>query len=202
MKKNVMMRIASFLLVAVLITTCGISGTYAKYTTTESGSDMARVAKWDIKLEGQQMKDGTFTFDLFNTVLDTDKATETDVKSRDDKTVVAPGTQGSFEINLGNDSEVNAKYSVAFTVVNTNNIPLQYSIDNGTNWTSDITSLKVTDKAINMDAVDTVTVLWKWVYENGTGDTLVANDIADTNLGYDGTATVTVTATVTATQVD
>lgn len=50
MKKNKMMRIASVLLVAVLISTCAISGTFAKYITKASGEDQARVAKWGILL--------------------------------------------------------------------------------------------------------------------------------------------------------
>ena len=48
MKKNVMMRLASFLLVAVLISTSAISGTYAKYVTQAEGTDSARVAKWGV----------------------------------------------------------------------------------------------------------------------------------------------------------
>ena len=50
MKKNVMMRAASALLVAVLLTTCAISGTFAKYVTEETGSDSARVAKWGVAI--------------------------------------------------------------------------------------------------------------------------------------------------------
>ena len=50
MKKNKMMRIASVLLVAVLISTCAISGTFAKYVTKTEGTDKARVAKWGILL--------------------------------------------------------------------------------------------------------------------------------------------------------
>ena len=46
MKKNTMMRIASFLLIAVLITTSTISGTYAKYVTKVGNQDEARVARW------------------------------------------------------------------------------------------------------------------------------------------------------------
>ena len=43
MKKNTMMRIASVLLVAVLLSTCAISGTFAKYTSQYTGSaDRAR----------------------------------------------------------------------------------------------------------------------------------------------------------------
>ena len=53
MKKNRMMRVASALLVAVLLTTCAISGTFAKYVTTESGSDFARVAKWGVNVEAE-----------------------------------------------------------------------------------------------------------------------------------------------------
>ena len=48
MKKNVMMRLACFLLVAVLISTSAISGTYAKYVTSGQSTDSARVAKWGV----------------------------------------------------------------------------------------------------------------------------------------------------------
>ena len=58
MKKNTMMRVASALLVAVLLSTCAISGTFAKYVTTASGSDTARVAKWDVQISG--IADGLF----------------------------------------------------------------------------------------------------------------------------------------------
>lgn len=51
MKKNVMMRVASALLVAVLLTTCSISGTFAKYVTEDAGADQARVAKWGVELQ-------------------------------------------------------------------------------------------------------------------------------------------------------
>lgn len=50
MKKNKMMRIASFLLVAVLMSTCAISGTFAKYVTSDSATDSAKVAKWGVEV--------------------------------------------------------------------------------------------------------------------------------------------------------
>ena len=193
MKKNRMMRVASALLVAVLLTTCAISGTFAKYVSTSNGSDSARVAKWDIKLEEAAMTE-TFTFDLFNTVKDTAGAAEADVKVGDGETIIAPGTSGSFEINLKNDSEVNAKYAIAYTVTNANNIPVQFKVGDG-EWTSDLTTLNASDIAINMGASAAVTVEWKWVYENNA-------DAADTTLGKAGTATITVAADVTVTQVD
>ena len=51
MKKNVMMRLSALLLVAVLLTTCVISGTFAKYTTSDFAQDTAKVAKWGIQIE-------------------------------------------------------------------------------------------------------------------------------------------------------
>ncbi|MBQ4571031.1 MAG: hypothetical protein IJB21_05000 [Bacilli bacterium] len=52
MKKNVMMRLSALLLVAVLLTTCVISGTFAKYVTTAPlKEDSAKVAKWGITME-------------------------------------------------------------------------------------------------------------------------------------------------------
>ena len=48
MKTNTMMRVASVLLVAVLLSTCVISGTFAKYVTSDDATDSARVAKWGV----------------------------------------------------------------------------------------------------------------------------------------------------------
>ena len=46
-----MLRIASVLLVAVLLTTCIISGAFAKYVTKDTDNDSARVAKWGVTVE-------------------------------------------------------------------------------------------------------------------------------------------------------
>ena len=51
MKKNKLMRAASALLVLVLLTTCVISGTFAKYVTTDTADDTARVAMFGVKIE-------------------------------------------------------------------------------------------------------------------------------------------------------
>ena len=53
MKKNIMMRLSALLLVAVLLTTCVISGTFAKYVTTGTATDSARVAKWGVTVEAK-----------------------------------------------------------------------------------------------------------------------------------------------------
>lgn len=195
MKKNNMMRIASVLLVAVLLSTCVISGTFAKYTSESTGTDTARVAKWDFKVNDTTANSNTFTFDLFKTINDTkDGAAEADIKYTDG-TIIAPGTKGSFDIVLKNDSEVTAEYTIDYTVTNTANIPVQFSLD-GTTWKNSIDDLDVTEaQTVAIGATeDTITVYWQWAF---AGD-----DAVDTALGLDGTATLTVAAKVTVTQVD
>ena len=95
MKKNKMMRIASVLLVAVLLSTCAISGTFAKYVTSETSSDSARVAKWGVVITAN----GTTFADEYDT--DDDNVNGTIAKSvitagTTGDSVVAPGTTGSM----------------------------------------------------------------------------------------------------------
>lgn len=97
MKKNIMMRLASFLLVAVLISTSAISGTYAKYVTKAEGSDTARVAKFGVVVEAVSA--------IFKTQYDgTDAIT---VLSSTNENVIAPGTTGSaVAFTISGDPEV------------------------------------------------------------------------------------------------
>ncbi|MBO4363300.1 MAG: hypothetical protein J5912_02835 [Clostridia bacterium] len=118
--KNKMMRIASILLVATLLTTCAISGTFAKYVTKASGEDTARVAKWGIVL-------GISGGDAFDTQYPaSDEAYleaggEYSVVSSNDDKVVAPGTSSEeLEMNLvatvKGTPEVAARYAITGTV--------------------------------------------------------------------------------------
>ena len=200
MKKNVMMRVASALLVAVLMTTCAISGTFAKYTTTAVGSDSARVAKWAFELNNATMGN-TFTFDLAETWTDYSGSAEVNVSNK----LLAPGTKGSFVIKLENLSEVNATYSLTLAESFENlpvgfveaNFPVEYSVDN-TNWDKDITNVKIADTDIDMlTGTADIVVYWRWAFL----ETDAANAI-DTALGAKGDVEVTVTATIIVNQVN
>lgn len=95
MKKNKMMRLASCLLVAVMLTTSVISGTFAKYVTTNAGADSARVAKWGVEVEvagtsfadKYEKDDGSISLNAYS------------VESLTDK-VVAPGTKGELAYSV------------------------------------------------------------------------------------------------------
>lgn len=82
MTKNKALRLGSVMLVLALITTCAISGTFAKYVTkAPAANDAARVAYWGFSAPA------SITLNLFNTSYNSNA-----VKSSDSDKVVAPGT--------------------------------------------------------------------------------------------------------------
>lgn len=120
MRKNKMMRVASVLLIAVLLTTCAISGTFAKYVTTGGDEDSARVAKFGVTVKASGgLFDATYMAAEENTpgkgAADTDDIVLT-VESKNGKDkVVAPGTQNDEGLTLSvkGKPEVDVKVKVA-----------------------------------------------------------------------------------------
>ena len=191
MKKNTMMRLAAVLLVVTLLTTCAISGTFAKYVSEATGTQTARVAEWDIQLDGAQMQyTNTLTVDLFET-------TYQNVASADEDKVIAPGTEGGFDFTFKNDSEVNAEYTLTAEVEMTADIPVLFNIG-GEEW---LTAEEFEDAieakkvALDMGAKVEVAVQWKWIFEDN-------RDQADTALGLKGDDTITVNFALLVEQVD
>ena len=203
MKKNKMMRIASVLLVAVLLSTCAISGTFAKYATEYTAEHTATVAKWKVSVEdvNSDATEKEFTFDIFESIYDNEHV---------DSGKIAPGTWGYFDIDLKNESEVDATYTIEFEEVLNGtgfNSPIMYKVDlNPTGTavcpTSDlglVTAGNSADVAFNMGANATIRVYWVWEF----GDP--ANNVNDTKIGALAQNTpelITVNATITIEQVD
>ena len=103
--KNKMMRAASVLMVAVLLSTCAISGTFAKYVTSVTNHDEARVAKWNIGYNFDQKS-------TFAATYETNSATT--VESANGEQVVAPGTNDSGTYVLTGTPEVDYKVTFDF----------------------------------------------------------------------------------------
>lgn len=112
MKKNIMMRISAALLVAVLLTTCVISGTFAKYVTSDSAVDEATVAKWGVSVT--VLGDDAFG-EKYN---DEIHAEGTKVVSNlAGKNVLAPGTNGNLGgVTISGTPEVRVSVAVDLTV--------------------------------------------------------------------------------------
>ncbi len=197
-RSSMMVRLVAVLAVTMMFTMCFVGGTFAKYTSSATGTDSATVAKWSFKVgETDIATTDTFTFDLFKTIKDSNGTdNETDI-SPDDGTIIAPGTQGSFDLVLKNESQVTAQYAIDYTVTNNNDIPVKFSVDGGSNWTNDLADVAASDstKLAANSGTTTIKVQWKWDF-NGSDDSF------DTALGIGGNAVLTVKAEVTATQVD
>ncbi len=203
---NKMLKLTSFVLLVTMIALTLVSGTYAKYTSSASGTDSAVVAKWDIKagVSGSEASitgsNATVAFNLFDTINDTSThAAETDVATGK----IAPGTEGSFEMSIKNDSEVTARYGINYTVTG-NDVPIEFSTDGGTTWVTSLSNVAPSNATqIAMNSSTTVTVMWRWAFtgEGSANYTSSQTDATDTALGL-STPTVTVNATLTVEQVD
>ena len=197
-RSSMMVRLVAVLAVTMMFTMCFVGGTFAKYTSSGTGTDTATVAKWSFKVgETDIATTDTFTFDLFKTIKDSDGINNETEMNPVDGSIIAPGTQGSFDLVLTNASQVTAQYAIDYTVTNTGNIPVQFSVDGGKTWTNDLADVAASDstKLVANSGTTTIKVQWKWDF-NGSDDSF------DTALGIGGNAVLTVKAEVTATQVD
>ena len=126
MRKNWTMRAAVLLLALVLISSCFVGGTFAKYVTAGDSSDTARVAKFGVTITAN----GTMFAkeydiddeDVKGTI--TESVVSSGVKDAENDTrdnLVAPGTKGNMtSITLSGTPEVavEVKYTAEVTLSN------------------------------------------------------------------------------------
>lgn len=217
-KKNWTMRAAVLMLALVLITSCFVGGTFAKYVTSKDGSDTARVAKFGVTV--------TANGSTFAQEYDEDKAAKTVAASEN---VVAPGTKGDMvSMTLSGIPEVAVKvtYEAAVTLNDKWTVngdyycPLKIKIGNDTLYGLDYDDADAFANAINnkindyskeyapnqdLSAVedDSLKVSWQWDFEGANGQT----DEKDTALGdaavnEGDAAKITIAVTTTVTQID
>lgn len=163
MKKNKMMRLASSLLVAVLLTTSVISGTFAKYVTSDEASDSARVAKWGVVVKAEGNLFDVNYYQKNDPAMETDNQLTTDeayisVESVSSDAVLAPGTKSDdqgLSLSITGKPEVDIKVTTIATIELENwelasgeYCPLVFKVDN-TEYKIDGSSI------INIDGLKT-----------------------------------------------
>lgn len=229
-KKNVLMRSAGLLLALVLVTSCFVGSTLAKYTVSKSGFDTARVAKFGVNIEAngtmfaREYDEGT----AVKSVISTDK-------------VVAPGTSGEMvrmAISGTPEVAVNVQYAATLTLNDKwkdkeGNFycPLRITIatseGNEHYYGLDYTNATLFAQAVQ-DAIghfnaqyaagtdlSTITadgsklaptVSWAWAYEGTGTHTVTQTDEKDTYLGdqaaLGNAADILLTVQTTVTQID
>ena len=201
MKKNTFMRVASALLVAVLLTTCAIAGTFAKYTTSKESTDTARVAKWGVNI--QVAVDGAFATEYEADATDYTASANTVVSSGTDN-LLAPGTSGDLLANatISGTPEVAVRVTKVATLELTGWVvdgdfycPLVITVDGtpikGTDYdsaTEFIAAVEarldgVKDYEPNTNLAESHVVTWEWAFEGDNekdtalGNAAVAGDI-------------------------
>lgn len=214
MKQNKIFRLSAILLVLTLLSTCVISGTFAKYTTSGSATDTARVAKWGVTVTAT----GNEAFDK-----EYSNGSIISVQSSTTDNVIAPGTTGDLcSLKITGTPEV--AVSVAATadltltgwkVGSVEYCPLEFTVTAGGTATpykidgtyDTIAKLEAAvEKAIvdviakasvnpKTDLANLVSVTWAWAFEG--------EDENDTALGNLATApTISISVSVTVTQID
>lgn len=217
-KKNWTLRAAVLMLALVLITSCFVGGTFAKYVTSGSGTDSARVAKFGVTV--------TANGDVFAREYNTDDATVVGTIAKSvistDK-VVAPGTKSNG-------------YFVAATITGTPEVAVRvsYKLDAATlqleNWkdgdgqfycplvfkvktpggntvisgmefqtaeamkaalvntVAEYTKDYAPGTDLSGKAAETLAISWEWPFETGEDADKPANNIRDTFLGDEAAA--------------
>ena len=174
------------LLVLVGLTTGYVASTYAKYTSTVTGSGTATVAKWAFSTDNASQ---SITIALNPTV-----HASTLVNGK-----IAPGTTGSFNIALVNtNSEVGVDFSIALDSIS--NKPTNLKFYSDSTYTTELTpgTSTITGQLTAGDSTGvTVPVYWRWEYETSS---IATNDPIDTADG-EAANTLTIGVTITGTQV-
>ena len=141
------MRVAGLLLALVLVTSCFVGGTFAKYVTSGHGNDSARAAMFGVTVTATG-SDGVFAKEYDSDTADYTGKTVV-AKAGANYKVVAPGTKSSDDaplaVTLAGTPEVAVKVTYEAGVVMLQNwedkngnfyCPLIFKITNGTNTTT------------------------------------------------------------------
>ena len=184
-------KLSLFLLLFVIaIAGVFVVGTYAKYTSEISKSGSAQVAAWNFATDnaGTELTFGIPTTADANTLVDNR---------------LAPGTEGSFTINVKNTSEVGADVTLALQSITSKPTNLKFyktrtgsagSYEYSNELTpGDATNGVISGKLAAGTTTDTpVTFYWVWAYETTNGD---GDDTTDGQTHANLSVTVKVTGT-------
>lgn len=222
MKKNKLFIIGLVTVFVALLSLTLVSSTFAKYVTTRTGTDTARVAKWGVNISAT----GNEAFSKEYSTDDTEIKGTIGTSVSSSTKVIAPGTKGTFAaVSVSGTPEVAVKIEHKATVtlenwvINTDEFycPIVITVKLGDDSTTvkqdetnnSVDTLKTAiERAINKTffvapntnlsgGIDSLEISWEWVFGNGT------TDAKDTALGNLGTApTITVEVVTTVTQID
>lgn len=191
MKKNKLFLLGLFVVFAAVLSLSLVSNTFAKYVSTNSSTDTARVAKWGVKVTAETKDNNIYEADLSSVdgQISIDGATK----------LLAPGTAVNFaSINITGTPEVEVKVTYeatlelnGWTYDGSDYIPLvfkvnnvEYSADNVADLIDDVENAiesysRTYDENTNLEerVLEELTVSCYWAFGDGS------TDVKDTHLG-------------------
>lgn len=218
LKKNWTMRAAVLMFALVLITSCFVGGTFAKYVKNGSGTDSARVAKFGVTVtaNGELFAKEYATDDaaavgaIAKSVVSTDKVVAPGTKSAAD--FVGAAVTGTPEVavrvsykldaaglKLENWKDGDGKFycPLVFKVKTANGNTLVSGTDFMTademkaaliNAVAAYTKEYEPGTDLTGKAADALAISWEWPFETGTDGEKPANNVRDTFLGDEAAA--------------
>lgn len=226
-KKNWTLRAAVLMLALVLITSCFVGGTFAKYVTSGDAADHARVAKWGVTVTAHGTGD-VFAKSYDNTVI-----------SNGEYKVIAPGTkkENAALVTLSGQPEVavNVTYSADFSltgkwvsddkdtfycplIITVGDTVIKCAEKNNADEVKNAVEKAVADCSARYEANTDLSKLangglkisWEWPFEGGETnqkqtdekDTYLGNLAATTLEVHDIIPSIFITVTATVTQID
>lgn len=177
-------KVVMVMLVLTMLALVALSGTYAKYVTSDTATGTAVIAKWDVAFsDGSDSTNTTLTIDLADTL----------TNGNDSDTFIQPGSKGTITVTVTNNSDVDATISAELTDSSSSTFTKsQFTVGS-------VTIGDGTDDTVAAGDTKDVTIEWEWTYDVSTDA-----DTEDTSLGEDATGDTTTICTLklTATQVD
>ncbi len=225
MKKNKTMRFAAMLLALTLVTSCFVGGTFAKYVTTQNGSDSARVAAFGVTINPNgELFNATYKTDATGTTF----TGENSVVGTSSADVVAPGTSGTLTamtISGTPEVAVEVKYVAELSLANwaiANDAyycPIEIKVGDTTYKGSDYQNMAAFESAVEAaignytaqyapgqdlsgTTVSVPSVSWCWAIGEGNESDTYLGDVAANKYEGKSAATIELKITTTVTQID
>ena len=217
-KKNWTLRAAVLMFALVLITSCFVGGTFAKYVTSGSGTDSARVAKFgvtvtangDVFAKEYDTNDQTVVGTIAKSVISTDKVVAPGTTSNGDFVAATiTGTPevavrvsykldaASLQLENWKDADDEFYCPLVFRVKNNNGNTVISGMEFQTaeamkaalvNAVAAYTKDYAPGTDLSGKAAETLTISWEWPFETGADGDKPANNVKDTFLGDEAAA--------------
>ncbi len=169
--KNVKKFFMVLTIIMLVITIYLVSKTYAVFYSEAQGNFTSNIAKWDIKVNNQEVTGRTekdFSIDAFNII--------NDANVKDGK--IAPGSEGNFNIQIDStDTQVSIRYDI--TIDKEKLEEYRISVDSVTEKNNLTNIIKTSESTytgiipitqINNKVVDNINILFKWKNDETKND--------------------------------